>query len=295
MTRCGYVTLLGAPNVGKSTLLNQVVGQKLAIISPKPQTTRTRLRGIVMEAEAQIIFVDTPGVFIPRQARHHSLDKNMVSEAWAGVADADVVLFMVDASKKQPDEITSGIVGDLKKHKSHKPVWLVMNKVDALSHKEHLLECVAALQKEYVFSQTFMVAARTGDGVLALVKALAAAMPESPYFYDPDEVTDTPQRVLAAELTREQVFLQLEQELPYSIAVQTDKWESFDDGSAKIWQTIYVQRDGQKGIVIGAKGARLKAIGEAARREMREAFGFDVHLMLHVKVKENWQERAEFF
>lgn len=291
MTRCGYVTLLGSPNVGKSTLLNYVVGQKLAIISPKPQTTRTRLRGIVMHNDAQMIFVDTPGVFAPR----HGLDKNMVSEAWAGMADADLVLFIVDATKKQPDPSTFAILGDIKKHKGHKPVWLVLNKVDALARKEQLLENSAAIQGEYTFEKTFMISAKGGDGVQELLKESAAVLPEGPYLYDPEEVTDTPQRVLAAELTREQVFLQLEQELPYSIAVQTDKWESFENGSAKVWQTIYVQRDGQKGIVIGAKGSRLKAIGEAARRQMREAFGFDVHLMLHVKVKENWQERAEFY
>jgi GTP-binding protein Era len=282
---------MGAPNAGKSTLLNQLVGQKLAIISPKPQTTRSILRGIVMTGECQVIFVDTPGLFTPKE----TLEKAMVRAAWSGFDNADIVLLLVDASKANVEGRVQEILDRLKRMTAPCPVWLALNKTDACSAKEKMLPVIAALNEAYPFEQVFMISAKTGDGVSELLAAVAAKMPEGPYLYDPEEVTDAPQRLLAAEITREQLFLQLEQELPYSTTVETDSWESFEDGSAKVMQTIFVQRDGQKGIVIGHRGERLKAIGAAARKEMKEAFGFDVHLFLHIKVKENWQEKAEFY
>ncbi len=287
-TRCGFVALLGAPNAGKSTLLNQLAGQKLAIVSPKPQTTRTRLRAIVMEGAAQLIFTDTPGIFAAKKR----MERAMVGAAWGGLNDCDAALLIVDAGKHQPDEDTAVIIERIKH--AAKPVWLVLNKVDTVN-KNALLLVADALQKAHAFEKVFMISAKKGHGVDDLRRALAAIMPPGPYHYDPEQVTDAPQRSLAAEITREQLYLQLGQELPYATFVETEKWEQFDNGEAKVSQIIYVQRDGQKGIVIGAKGAKLKAIGEAARAEMFEAFGFKVHLFLHVKVKENWAETRSFY
>ncbi len=292
---CGYVTLLGVPNAGKSTLLNQLVGQKLSIVSAKPQTTRTRMLGIVMQGDAQIIFVDTPGIFSPRKP----IEKAMVGAAWAGGDDADIILLIVDVTHRQPDSGTQEIVQHIKHAHKDKPVWLVMNKVDAATNKGRLLPIVEALHKEHDFAQTFMVSALSGEGVKDIIAKLAGAMPRGPWLYDPEQITDMSERLMAAEITREQLFLQLSQELPYSATVETDAWEQFDDrpngGEAKVTQTIFVERDGQKAIVIGKGGEQLKAIGAAAREEMAKAFGFKVHLFLHVKVKEDWQNHNEFY
>lgn len=286
-TRCGVVALVGAPNAGKSTLLNRLTGQKLAIVSPKPQTTRALMRGIVMEGDSQIIFVDTPGLFYPKK----TLEKAMVSAALAGANDADLIVYIADTSS--PDK-AAAILENLKQAKPTSPVWLLLNKVDA-SNKATLLPVAEKLAGLYDFQKTFMVSALTGDGVDDFRQKLAEVVPEGPWLYDPEQVTDMPQRVMAAEITREQLYLQLEEELPYAATVETESWENFDNGTAKVSQIIYVARDGQKGIVIGKQGSRLKAIGEAARKEMKEAFGFQVHLFLHVKVKENWQEMREFY
>lgn len=286
---CGYAALMGAPNAGKSTLLNQLVGQKLSIVSEKPQTTRSRMLGIILEGATQIIFVDTPGVFTPNK----TLEKNMVRAAWDGAEVADVILLVVDTTHRQPDTGTLAILERIKAQFDKKPIWLVLNKVDAATNKARLLPIVEALHKAHDFQETFMVSAQNGEGVADICAKLARAMPKGPWLYDAETVTDMPQRVMAAEMTREQIFLQLAQELPYSAMVETDAWEQFDNGEAKVMQTIYVERDGQKAIVIGKGGERLKAIGAAAREEMQRAFGFKVHLYLHVKVKEDWQARAE--
>lgn len=287
-TRCGLVALVGAPNAGKSTLLNQLAGQKLAIVSPKPQTTRMTMRGIVLEGASQIIFVDTPGLFHARK----NLEKAMVGAANAGARGADLILFMADASAGDAGKARELLAG--LKVGAHKPLWLAINKIDSVA-KEKLLPLAQALAALHPFEKIFMICAKSGDGVGELRAALAQAMPESPWLYDKEQVTDMPQRVMAAEITREQLYLQLAQELPYAATVETESWENFEDGTAKVSQIIYVQRDGQKGIVIGRQGAQLKAIGAAARREMEAAFGFTVHLFLHVKVKPDWQDRREFY
>jgi GTPase len=288
---CGYVTLLGVPNAGKSTLLNQLVGQKLAIISAKPQTTRARMLGIILEGDAQIIFVDTPGIFNPKKP----IEKAMVGAAWGGASDADIILLIVDVTHRQPDSGTEEILRHVTHAHKDKPIWLVMNKVDAATNKGRLLPIVEALHKRHDFAQTFMISALKGEGVKDIIAKLANAMPAGPWLYDGEQVTDTPERVIAAEITREQIFNQLDQELPYSTTVETDAWEQFDNGEAKVTQTIYVERDGQKAIVIGKGGERLKSIGAAAREEMATAFGFKVHLFLHIKVKADWQNHKEFY
>lgn len=289
--RCGYAVLLGCPNSGKSTLLNALVGQKLAIVSPKPQTTRSRVLGIVIEGTAQILFLDTPGIFAAKKP----LEKAMVKAAWHGVEDADVILLLVDATKKQPDASTEIILQHLKQHETKKPVWLIINKIDAATNKERLLPLTAAMHAAYPFAETFMICAKEGDGVDVIRRKLETAMPEGHWLYDADQVTDMPQRLLAAEITREQLYVQLEQELPYSATVETENWESFDNGDAKISQIIVVERDGQKAIIIGHKGEKLKAIGAAARAEMAQAFDCKVHLFLTVQVKEDWQSKSEFY
>lgn len=289
--KCGYVALLGAPNAGKSTLLNRLLGQKLAIVSAKPQTTRSRVLGLCVKDNTQIIFLDTPGVFRAKK----TLEKAMVGAAWGAVDDADVILLVVDSTRHQPDDFATMILEKLKENKNNKPVWLVVNKVDAATNKARLLPLTQAMHAAYPFPETFMVSAEKGEGVDDLLAALFRAMPQGPWLYDDEQLTDMPQRVQAAEITREQLYLQLDQELPYSATVETDTWESFDNGDAKITQTIYVERDGQKAIVIGKGGVRLKALGAAARDEMVKAFGHKVHLFLHVKVKENWQDQREFY
>lgn len=283
--RCGFITLLGAPNAGKSTLVNQVVGSKVTIVSPKVQTTRTRVMGVTCLDKSQMVFVDTPGIFAPKRR----LDRAMVNAAWDGTSDADVILLLVDAAKRLSDE-TKQIIKKLNKRQLD--VVLVLNKIDLIP-RERLLEISAALNEEGTFSKTFMISAEKGSGVQDLLAYLATLVPESPWMFPEDQVSDMPMRLLAAEVTREQLYCQLHEELPYSTTVETEKWENFDNGSLKISQVIYVQREGQRGIILGHGGKRIKAIGMASRKELEEMFDCQVHLKIFVKVREKWLDDPE--
>ena len=286
-TRCGYVALVGAPNAGKSTLLNLLVGAKLSIVTPKAQTTRSRVLGVVVRGTAQLVFIDTPGIFAPKRR----LDRAMVAAAWAGAEDADIVVVVVDAARGF-DEDTRQILGRLKG--TGRRLLLALNKID-LVRREALLPLADALGKECNFERIFMVSSTSGDGTGDLADYLAAALPEGPWLFPGDHLTDVPQRLLAAEITREQVFLQLHQELPYATAVETEGWEERADGSVKITQTIHVQRAGQKAIVLGKGGAQVKRIGAASRAELERLLERRVHLFLFVRVTENWDEdRAHY-
>jgi len=288
-SRCGFVAILGAPNAGKSTLVNRAVGQKVSIVSPKVQTTRSRVLGIVTEGATQIVLIDTPGIFAPRRR----LDRAMVAAAWGGAADADAIVLIVDAARKGGlDDETRSIIAGLKKQ--DRKVILALNKIDIVK-REVLLTLTAALNAEGVFTDTFMISAETGDGVDDLMTFLAQRMPEGPHHYPDDQVTDAPMRSLAAEITREQLFRQLQQELPYALTVETDSWEEFNDGSAKIQQTIFVARDSQKAIVVGKGGVRIKEVRERAQRDLEEVMERKVHLFLFVKVRENWADDPERF
>jgi len=278
-TRAGFVAVIGAPNAGKSTLVNALVGQKVAIVSPKAQTTRSRLMGIAIQDGAQILLVDTPGIFEPRRR----LDRAMVAAAWSGAQDADLVLLVIDASERIQEEVLEGL--DKREH----PLLLVLNKIDLLK-KEKLLGLAADLTARLNPDKVFMISATQGDGVPDLKQALAEDMPEGPWLYPEDEVSDATDRMIAAELTREQVVNQLHQELPYATAIETETWEDRVDGSTAIRQQILVERDSQKAIVIGKGGRRLKAIGAAAREEIAQHLGRPVHLFLHVKVNPRWDE-----
>ena len=286
-TRCGYAALLGAPNAGKSTLLNRLVGAKVSIVSPKVQTTRTRVLGIQVKDGAQIIYVDTPGIFRPKRR----LDRAMVSAAWAGAADADQVVLLVDSEHGVTEEVRA-IVAQLKAQ--HRRALLALNKVDALK-REKLLALAQTLDAEGLFERIFMISALTGDGVEDLERHLIAQMPAGPYLFPEDQLSDMPQRLLAAEVTREQLYLQLHDELPYEATVETETWEEFNDGSAKIQQAIFVQRPTQKAIVLGKGGRRIKSISERARAELEAMFERRIHLFLFVKVRENWGEDRERF
>jgi GTPase len=287
-SRCGFVAVLGAPNAGKSTLVNRAVGQKVSIVSPKVQTTRSRVLGIVTEGPSQLILVDTPGIFAPKRR----LDRAMVAAAWGGASDADLIVLIVDAARKSVDAETKSIVAGLKQQK--RKAILALNKIDIVK-RERLLALTAELNADGIFTDTFMISAETGDGVDDLLAALAARVPAGPHHFPDDQVTDVPMRSLASEITREQLFRQLQQELPYELTVETDSWEEFDDGSAKIQQTIFVVRDSQKAIVVGKGGARIKQVREAAQRELQEAMERKVHLFLFVKVRENWTDDPERF
>ena len=281
-TSAGVVALIGAPNAGKSTLVNALVGQKVAIVSPKVQTTRVRLTGVAMLGAAQMLLVDTPGVFQPRRR----LDRAMVKNAWDGATDADILLAIVDAKaglRGETEELLKTISGRPGRR------WLVLNKVD-MADKESLLLLAANANAAGGFERTFMVSARTGDGVDDLKQALADAMPEGPWLFPEDQLTDAPARMMAAELVREQLFLQLVQELPYAAAVHVEKYEERPDGSAAVHAQIYVERDSQKAIVVGARGSRIRQIGELARGELSDMLGRPIHLFLHVKVKPGWAE-----
>ncbi len=286
-TRCGFVALIGAPNAGKSTLLNQMVGSKVSIVTHKVQTTRARIRGIALEGQTQIVFVDTPGIFQPRRR----LDRAMVEAAWGGAADADAVVLLVDA-QRGVDEDVERILGGLKK--SGRSAMLALNKIDLVKH-EALLALTARLTETAEFSDVFMISAERGHGLEDLRKHLAALMPLGPWHYPEDQIADIPLRSMAAEITREKLYLRLHQEVPYALTVETEQWTGQKDGSAKVEQTIYVERDSQKKIVIGKGGQSLKAIGKMAREEMAELFGHKVHLFLHVKVREKWGEEKERF
>lgn len=285
-TRAGFVAVVGAPNAGKSTLVNRLVGYKVSIVTHKVQTTRTRIRGVCMHGETQIVFVDTPGIFEPK----HRLDRAMVHAAWEGAGDADLVVLMVDASRKKVDADTHRIIEGLKK--SGRKVILVLNKIDA-TQREKLLPFAADLAGEGIAEETFMISAENGDGCDDLLDYLAGRMPTGPYLYPPDEVTDLPLRLLAAEITREELFNRLHQELPYAATVETEQWVEKEDGSAVVNQVIFVQREGQKKIVLGKNGAMVKAIGAGARRQMQEIFDKRIHLFLFVKVRENWIDDPE--
>ena len=283
--RAGFVAIVGAPNVGKSTLLNRLVGAKVSIVSPKVQTTRTRVLGICIEGPAQIIFIDTPGIFQPRRR----LDRAMVAAAWIGTADADEVLLLVDASRGL-DRNTAAIVKKLKR--AERTVILAINKVDLLN-KPDLLALAAELNEAGAFTDTFMISAETGDGVADLMALLAGRVAAGRWLFPEDQISDMPGRLTAAEITREQLYLQLHKELPYAAAVETESWKDQDDGSLRIEQVVYVERGSQKAIVLGKKGSRVKSIGEAARKELEEIFGRRVHLFLFVKVRGNWGDDPE--
>jgi GTP-binding protein Era len=281
-TRAGFVAVIGAPNAGKSTLVNALVGQKVAIVSPKAQTTRARLMGIAIQGEAQILLVDTPGIFQPRRR----LDRAMVAAAWTGAQDADLILLVIDVAARVTAEVER-ILTSLAERRH--PLFLALNKVD-LVNKGELLALSAGLTGRLNPDKVFMISAATGDGVPDLKRALADAVPEGPWLFPEDEVSDATDRMVAAELTREQIVNQLHQELPYATAVETETWEDRPDGSTEIRQQILVERDSQKAIVIGKGGQRLKAIGAAARAEISQHLGRPVHLFLHVKVNPRWDE-----
>jgi GTPase len=287
MTHCGIVAVIGAPNAGKSTLVNQLVGQKVAIVSAKAQTTRARLLGIAIAGETQIILADTPGIFAPKRR----LDRAMVHAAWEGAQSADAILLVVDPIKQRRHELEP-LLESLKDRPERK--LLALNKVDA-SAKEPLLALAQDLTAKVDFAEVFFVSALTGDGVPELKAHLASLMPEGPWHYPEDQVSDASERLLAAEVTREQLYKQLHEELPYDSAVRPESYTQRPDGSVEIRQQIVVGRDSQKPIVLGKRGARIKAIGEAARQELSEILGVPVHLFLHVKVDERWAESREIY
>jgi len=280
--RCGFVAVVGAPNAGKSTIVNALVGQKVAIVSPKAQTTRTRLMGVAMDGETQIVLIDTPGIFAPTRR----LDRAMVAAAWSSLEEAEAILVMVDAAAKltgRVERVLEGIANRPEKK------YLVLNKVD-LTKKDKLLTIATELNGRVAFDETFFISASSGDGVPELKAHLAALMPEGPWHFPEDEVSDAPERMLAAEITREQLYRQLHEELPYQSTVETEKFTNRPDGSAEIHQQILVARDNQRAIILGHKGERIKEIGSRARAELTELLGRKVHLFLHVKVKANWDE-----
>lgn len=293
-TRAGFVAVIGAPNAGKSTFVNALVGTKVSIVSHKVQTTRMPVRGVAMHGDAQLVLVDTPGIFKPRRR----LDRAMVKSAWAGAGDADAVLLIVDAADlaAHPDgpaaRDTYAILEELKK--APRKAALVLNKIDSIKPAE-LLPLVEKLNAPGAFEQVFMVSALKGDGIGDVADWCASKMPEGPWLYPADQAADIPSRLLAAEITREKLYLRLHDELPYAATVETEKWEEKKDGSARIDQIIYVQREGQKAIVLGKGGKTVKAIGEAARHEMEELFARRIHLFLFVKVRENWAEAREHY
>jgi GTP-binding protein Era len=287
MTRAGFVAVIGAPNAGKSTLVNAMVGQKVAIVSDKAQTTRARLMGIAVEGDAQILLVDTPGIFTPRRR----LDRAMVAAAWTGADDADFALLVID-SETGLNAQAERIVVALEQRRPK--LMLVLNKIDLVA-KSALLALAAVLTERLDPQAVFMISATQGDGVADVKAALAATVPEGPWLYPEDEISDATDRMAAAELTREQIYVQLYQELPYSAAVETEKWEDRPDGSTAIHQQILVERDSQKAIVIGKGGSRLKRIGEAARTEIARHLGRPVHLFLHVKVNPKWDEDRSLY
>ena len=283
--RSGFVALIGAPNAGKSTLVNQLVGTKVTIVTHKVQTTRALVRGIAMHKSAQIVFVDTPGVFKPKRR----LDRAMVKTAWSGARDADIVLAIVDAERGVSEDVER-ILDRLKDTRSTKA--LLLNKVDRIQ-RDKLLGLTQQITERTEFDRVFMISALDGSGCPDLMDWLAETLPEGPWYYPEDQVSDLPLRQLSAEITREKLYLRLHQELPYSSHVETELWETRPDGSARVEQTIYVERDSQKAIVLGHKGETIKAIGKAAREEIMEAADQKVHLFLFVKVRENWGDDPE--
>jgi GTP-binding protein Era len=283
--RCGYVALLGAPNAGKSTLMNALVGTKISIVTPRVQTTRARIIGIALKGSAQIVYVDTPGIFTPKRR----LERAMVGAAWQGARDAEIIVLLVDAAstaeKREAD--TATIIAGLKA--ANRTAILALNKIDLVA-PQTLLALADRLNREGVFTDIFMISALTRDGVSDLEAKIISLLPEGPWLYPEDQVTDIPLRQLAAEATREQLFLQLRQELPYALTVETESWEEREDGSVRIEQTIYVERESQKGIVLGQGGQRIKAVGAASRATLERFFDRRVHLFLVVKVRTGWHD-----
>ena len=286
-TRAGFVALIGEPNAGKSTLLNRMVGAKVSIVTHKVQTTRARIRGVAMEGESQIVFVDTPGLFQPRRR----LDRAMVAAAWGGASDADVVVLLIEAHRGVTEGVARILEGLEDVGKGRK-VALAINKIDRVEAPV-LLGLSRDMNARYAFAETFMISAERGHGVDALRQWLAGEVPESPWLYPEDQIADLPMRMIAAEMTREKLTLRLHQELPYQLTVETENWEERKDGSARIDQLIYVIRDGHKGIVLGNKGETIKGVSKAAREELETFLGRKVHLFLQVKVRPNWLEESE--
>ena len=285
-TRAGFVALIGEPNAGKSTLLNRMVGAKVSIVTHKVQTTRARIRGVAIEGDSQIVFVDTPGLFQPRRR----LDRAMVAAAWGGASDADVVVLLIEAHRGMTDGVRR-ILDTLQERMGRARVALAINKIDRVKAEE-LLALSEKMNAAYPFVETFMISAEKGYGCDDLKKWLAAQVPLSPWLYPEDQIADLPLRMIAAEITREKLTLRLHQELPYQLTVETENWEERADGSARIDQVVYVARDGHKGIVLGKKGETAKAVGKAAREELEEFLGRRVHLFLQVKVRPNWLEES---
>jgi len=287
-TRAGFVALIGEPNAGKSTLLNRMVGAKVSIVTHKVQTTRTRIRGVAMEGNAQIVFVDTPGLFRPRRR----LDRAMVAAAWGGASDAEIVVLLIEAHRGITEGVRAIVDALHERITKAQRVVLAINKIDRVK-AETLLALAAEMNAAYPFEKTFMISAEKGYGVDDLRQWLAAELPEGPWLYPEDQLADLPLRMIAAEITREKLTLRLHQELPYQLTVETESWVERADGSARIDQVIYVMREGHKGIVLGRKGETVKAVSQAARAEIEEFLGRPVHLFLQVKLRENWLEEAE--
>ncbi len=286
-TRCGYVSIIGLPNAGKSTLVNALVGTKVSIVSRKVQTTRTRVLGICQHEAAQIVLIDTPGIFAPKK----TLEKAMVNAALGSVEDADVVIHLVDATGKNPLQSAQGIIEKLP---ARKPCVLALNKTDAMA-KDKLLGLAAAFNDAFAYTQTFMISALKSQGLKDIIPYLASEMPQGPWLFPEDEISDMPMRMLAAEITREKIFIQLHDELPYAAMVETEKWDERDDGSIMIEQVITVQRDSQKAIVLGKGGSQIKLIGQYARQELEEILECRVHLKLFVRVEKDWSEKSEHY
>jgi GTPase len=287
-TRAGFVALIGEPNAGKSTLLNRMVGAKVSIVTHKVQTTRARIRGICMEGQSQIVFVDTPGLFRPRRR----LDRAMVKAAWGGASDADIIVLLIEAHRGMTDGVSAIIERLASEMPKGQPIALAINKIDRVK-AETLLALTERLNEAYPFTKTFMISAEKGYGVDDLREWLAAELPAGPWLYPEDQIADLPMRLIAAEMTREKLTLRLHEELPYQLTVETEAWEDKPDGTTRIDQVVYVNRDGHKGIVLGNKGETIKAIGQAARADISEFLGRTVHLFLQVKVRTNWQDEPE--
>ena len=286
-TRAGFVALIGEPNAGKSTLMNRILGQKLSIVTAKPQTTRHRILAVRTTGDTQVVFIDTPGLFKPRRR----LDRAMVAAAWGGAADADVVVLMIEAQRGITDGVRA-IVEGLADRAGKTPVALAINKIDKVK-SEVLLGLTKEMNEAFPFAETFMISAEKGHGCDALKNWLVEQVPAGPWLYPEDQIADMPMRMIAAEMTREKLTLRLHQELPYQLTVETEAWEEREDGSVRIDQIVYVARDGHKGIVLGKKGETIKAVGQLAREEISEFLGRKVHLFLQVKVRTGWLEEAE--
>ncbi len=287
-TRAGFVALIGEPNAGKSTLLNRMVGAKVSIVTHKVQTTRARIRGVTMEGQSQIVFVDTPGLFRPRRR----LDRAMVKAAWGGASDADIIVLLIEAHRGLTEGVQAIIDRLANEIPKGQPVALAINKIDRIQ-AEHLLVLTQKMNDAFPFVKTFMISAERGYGVPSLREWLAAELPESPWYYPEDQIADLPMRMIASEMTREKLTLRLHEELPYQLTVETEKWEDRKDGSTRIDQIVYVARDGHKGIVLGNGGETIKAVGQAARAEISTFLDRPVHLFLQVKVRPNWLEEKE--